>query len=64
MNQVRSMWSQPFIKYPHMLAKRHPLDCGHARCFMCHHARKGHPRKYDDFYYEMVGDYEEDGPLS
>jgi len=25
-----------YVKQPHRLAKKHPFDCGQARCFWCH----------------------------
>jgi len=27
---------QRYAGQPHRLAKKHPLDCGQARCFWCH----------------------------
>ena len=28
------------IEEPHRMAKKHPLDCGNPKCFLCHHEKK------------------------
>lgn len=34
-----------FVHQPGRWSKRHPLDCGHARCVTCHYAKlTGQPR--------------------
>ena len=30
------------VKQPHRLAKRHAMDCGNPRCFLCGNPRKTH----------------------
>lgn len=35
---------------PGRLAKRKPLDCGKAQCWLCHYEPSGHPRKRNGWY--------------
>jgi hypothetical protein len=34
--------SSSAVKQPHRLAKRHAMDCGNPRCFLCGNPRKTH----------------------
>lgn len=35
-------WNDKVIKQPHRHAKRHAMDCGNSKCFLCGNPRKIH----------------------
>lgn len=46
---------------PHSLAKRHPLDCGCAKCKLCHSGKYYQNRNSKDYHY--LKDHPEDDEL-
>lgn len=37
--------SAPDLKQPHRMAKRHAMDCGNPKCYLCGNPRKTHKDK-------------------
>lgn len=41
-NRSRFPYDHPSIDEPHRLQKRHAMDCGNPKCFLCGNPRKTH----------------------